>query len=245
MKKVLIVSMIILLGCTLVLANEFEDAFKKAEQGDLNAQYDLGMMYKSGLGVPQNYKLAYIWFSLAAAKGHKDAVKRRDITEKKLGPQQLSEAQDFAVLQQNLISKLKSKSTEPIPPAKPIPNEGSVNGRFISNDTVGELFIITGQIENPSAILYSHIQVKGTLITKGKVKAKTQAIFCGNIISEEMLKTGNISVINKKLNLREGTNNSNVNVKPGESVPFMLVFSNLPDNLENFTVEESGFDISK
>jgi hypothetical protein len=28
-----------------------------------------------------------------------------------------------------------------------------------------------------------------------------------------------------------------VTVKPGAFVPFMLVFSNLPDNLENFTVE--------
>ena len=120
---------------------------------------------------------------------------------------------------------------------KPIPNEGSVNGRFISNDTAGELFIITGQIENPSITPYSYLQVKGTLITKGKVKAKTQTIFCGNIISEEILKTGNILDITKQLATREGAHNSNVNVKPGGVVPFMVVFSNLPDNLENFTVE--------
>jgi hypothetical protein len=120
---------------------------------------------------------------------------------------------------------------------KPIPNEGSVNGRFISNDTAGELFIITGQIENPSATPYSYLQVKGTLITKGKVKAKTQTIFCGNIISEETLKTGNILDITKQLATREGAHNSNVNIKPGGVVPFMIVFSSLPDNLENFTVE--------
>jgi predicted Zn finger-like uncharacterized protein len=120
---------------------------------------------------------------------------------------------------------------------KPIPNEGSVNGRFISNDTAGELFIITGQIENPSTIPYSYLQVMGTLITKGKVKAKTLTTFCGNIISEETLKTGNILDITKQLTTREGAHNSNVNVKPGGFVPFMIVFSDLPDNLENFTVE--------
>ena len=120
---------------------------------------------------------------------------------------------------------------------KPIPNEGSVNGRFVSNDTAGELFVITGRIENPSTIAYSHIQVKGTLITKGKAKSKTLIVFCGNTISEELLKTGNILDINKQLTLREGSNNSNVNMKPGGFVPFMLVFSNLPENLENFTVE--------
>jgi hypothetical protein len=120
---------------------------------------------------------------------------------------------------------------------KPIPNEGSVNGRFISNDTAGELFIITGQIENPSTIPYSYLQVMGTLITKGKVKAKTLTTFCGNIISEETLKTANIMDITKQLTTREGAHNSNVNVKPGGFVPFMIVFSDLPDNLENFTVE--------
>jgi predicted Zn finger-like uncharacterized protein len=120
---------------------------------------------------------------------------------------------------------------------KPIPNEGSVNGRFISNDTAGELFIITGKIENPSTIPYSYLQVMGTLITKGKVKAKSLTTFCGNIISEEVLKTGNILDITKQLATREGAHNSNVNVKPGGFVPFMIVFSDLPDNLENFTVE--------
>jgi len=134
------------------------------------------------------------------------------------------------------------KKEAPAKPApKPIPNEASVNGRFISNDVAGELFVITGRIENPADIPYSHIQVKGTLITKGKVKAKTQVAFCGNVIAEEILKTGTLMDIDKALTLREGAHNSNVNVKPGGFVPFMLVFSDLPDNLENFTVEVVGF----
>lgn len=135
---------------------------------------------------------------------------------------------------------LKKEVPQKVAP-KPIPNEGSVNGRFISNDTAGELFIITGQIENPSTIPYSYIQVKGTLITKGKVKAKTLITFCGNIISEETLKSGNILDITKQLAIREGAHNSNVNVKAGGFVPFMIVFSDLPDNLENFTVEVVEF----
>ncbi len=139
------------------------------------------------------------------------------------------------------LESIFKKEVPKKPAPKPVPNEGTVNGRFISNDTAGELFIITGQIKNPAAIPYSHIQVKGTLITKGKVKAKTLTIYCGNIISEEMLKTGNITDISKQLTIKEGSHNSNVNVKPGGSVPFMLVFSSLPDNLENFTVEVVEF----
>lgn len=136
---------------------------------------------------------------------------------------------------------LKKEAPVKIEP-KPAPNQESVNGRFVSNDTAGELFIITGRIENPSAIPYRYIQVKGILITKGKVETSVQTVFCGNIIADDVLKIGNISDINKQLTVREGAHDSNLTVKPGGSVPFMLVFSNLPDNLENFTVEVIGFE---
>ena len=40
-----------------------------AEQGDTWAQNNLGGMYRSGLGVPQDYAEAMKWFRLAAAQG--------------------------------------------------------------------------------------------------------------------------------------------------------------------------------
>ena len=126
--------------------------------------------------------------------------------------------------------------------AKPVPNQKSVNGRFVTNTTAGTLFVITGTVDNPTQSAFSHIEVKGALIVKDKVESKTKTAYCGNIISEEMLKTGNITDINKQLAVREGRNNTNVNVKPGSSVPFMIVFSDLPDKLQNFTVKVTRFD---
>ncbi len=126
--------------------------------------------------------------------------------------------------------------------AKPVPNQKSVNGRFVTNSSAGTLFVITGRVENPSNIVYSHIEIRGALITKGKKEAKTKNAFCGNIITEEMLKTGNISDINKLLLVKTGNHNSNVNVKPGASVPFMIVFPDLPEKLQNFTVKVIKFE---
>ncbi len=40
-----------------------------AEQGDADAQYNLGWMYDNGRGVPQNDKTAVKWFTLAAEQG--------------------------------------------------------------------------------------------------------------------------------------------------------------------------------
>ena len=40
-----------------------------AEQGDGEAQSNLGLMYDNGYGVPQNYKTAFKWSTLAAEQG--------------------------------------------------------------------------------------------------------------------------------------------------------------------------------
>lgn len=137
---------------------------------------------------------------------------------------------------------LSRETAEPLPASEPVPDQKSVTGRFVTNDTAGELFIITGKIENPSHIPYSHIQVKGTLFQKEKIAAVTQTAYCGNIVPENDLKTGNIPDIMAQLKLPRGTADTNVNVQPNDTVPFMLVFSDLPKNLENFTVEVVGFE---
>ena len=41
-----------------------------AEQGDAYAQYNLGVMYDNGQGVPKDYKTAVKWYTLAAEQGY-------------------------------------------------------------------------------------------------------------------------------------------------------------------------------
>ncbi|MDC9701727.1 MAG: tetratricopeptide repeat protein [Alphaproteobacteria bacterium] len=44
-----------------------------AEQGNANAQYNLGLMYHEGKAVPQNDKSAVMWFTRAAEQGNSNA----------------------------------------------------------------------------------------------------------------------------------------------------------------------------
>ena len=44
-----------------------------AESGDKQAQYHLGYMYQSGIGVNQNSSEALRWYELAAKQGHNSA----------------------------------------------------------------------------------------------------------------------------------------------------------------------------
>ena len=44
-----------------------------AEQRYIDAQFNLGQVYRTGKGVPQNYKEAANWYRLAAEQGHAKA----------------------------------------------------------------------------------------------------------------------------------------------------------------------------
>ena len=48
-------------------------SFTYSKKDIMNAQYNLGVMYDKGLGVPQNDKTAVKWYRLAAEQGHATA----------------------------------------------------------------------------------------------------------------------------------------------------------------------------
>ena len=73
---------------------------KAAEQGDAKAQYNLGIMYAKGQGVPQDYVLAYMWSNLATSRypasekeDREQAVRNRDRVSSMMTPAQFAEAQ--------------------------------------------------------------------------------------------------------------------------------------------------------
>jgi hypothetical protein len=55
-----------------------------AEQGDAGAQYNLGVMYRQGQGVPQDDKTAVKWYRLAAEQGHAEAQETVKIVQEKI-----------------------------------------------------------------------------------------------------------------------------------------------------------------
>ena len=67
-----------------------------AEQGDANAQYNFGVFYDNGLGVPQDKVRAYMWFNLSAAQGREGAAAFRDLIARRMTPAQIAEAQRLA-----------------------------------------------------------------------------------------------------------------------------------------------------
>ena len=67
-----------------------------AEEGDADAQGNLGAKYAFGLGVLKHCIPAHIWENLAAMNGNKLGAKLRDDFEKKMTPADISTAQKLA-----------------------------------------------------------------------------------------------------------------------------------------------------
>ncbi len=67
-----------------------------AEQGDANAQFNLGSMYEYGEGVPQDDVQARMWLNLAAAQGNELARINRDRLTEQMTPAELADAQRLA-----------------------------------------------------------------------------------------------------------------------------------------------------
>lgn len=71
-----------------------------AKSGLAKAQFALATMYFDGRGYPQDFKRAYLWYSLAVANQGKaddfDAISRRDNLAAKMSPEELASAQEMA-----------------------------------------------------------------------------------------------------------------------------------------------------
>ena len=116
----------------------------------------------------------------------------------------------------------------------------NINSRFVENENSGRLFVITGQVRNEYPESRRFIQLTGKLFASGKTLVKEEKIYCGNILNDTQLVQMNMADIREKLTNRFGDNRSNVDVKPGQPLPFMVVFSDFPQDLEEFTIEVAG-----
>jgi TPR repeat protein len=76
---------------------------KSAVQGDAESQYELGMLYVSGTGVPRDIVLGHHWLNIAGAKGKEAGRNAAVKLEREMTPEQKSEStkmtRDFYNLQ--------------------------------------------------------------------------------------------------------------------------------------------------
>jgi len=116
----------------------------------------------------------------------------------------------------------------------------NISSMFIDNKTHGKLFIISGTVKNEFSESRKYIKIQGSLYSSGKTLEREVTVYGGNVISDLDLSEMSLADINQRLSNRFGEKKSNFDVKPGQTIPFMVVFSDLPESLEEFTIEPAG-----
>jgi hypothetical protein len=85
-----------------------------AEQGDVNAQLELGILYEYGFNYQDNQAHALAWYTHAANQGNAKAAGLRDALRAKMTQKEVDEAQ-------TLIAQHKPKSAPAAPAPAPMP----------------------------------------------------------------------------------------------------------------------------
>jgi predicted Zn finger-like uncharacterized protein len=103
-----------------------------------------------------------------------------------------------------------------------------VKGYYVESGSLSRTFVIQGEAANHWKESRSFIKVKGTLLDSRGNKVREQEAYCGNILSEKDIREMSPAAVEKSLGSQFGVSFSNVNILPGNSVPFMIIFLDLP-----------------
>jgi hypothetical protein len=134
-----------------------------------------------------------------------------------------------------LVNRFIEKQTQ-------IDTSGSIKpvkltGSYIVNNLEGELFVIHGEVVNEFKGLRSSVLVKGTIFGDNGVVLQSQTAYCGNPLKESSLKNLNFKEIRNVMSNELGESLVNLNITPGKSIPFTIVFDKAPKNIKEFSVE--------
>ncbi len=142
-----------------------------------------------------------------------------------------------------LSDKLNPKEKDVSGNFKIIPLGKTISARFVNDSQGNQRFVIHGKIKNDYDHPRSFIKITGKIYQKGGKLAKAETVYCGNVLSDSELTGMKFAAINKRLHNRFGDKRSNLKVKTGKTVAFMIVFDKLPQNLDEYTVEVDGSSI--
>jgi hypothetical protein len=126
-------------------------------------------------------------------------------------------------------------------------NFKGVVGSFLKSDKAGDLFIIKGTVINNDSKSRSYILLKGGVLDKEGKPIKEATAFAGNNFTEDQVKEISKEEISAAMQNRSGMDNSGIDVKPGASIPFTIIFTDLPEKgkMVDLTVEAVSSTVGK
>ena len=148
------------------------------------------------------------------------------------------------------VKKLPTSAMEnasPAPQKESAPNYTaqlpfeSYTNYFVDNEKVGRLFVIEGKLANKSPVTIGQVSIDATLLDAKDTPVVSKVITAGPKASNFELKTLSKEDMESRLNSRQEIMLYNSQVKPGDEIPFMAVFVNIPDTVRNFSLKVKDY----
>lgn len=114
---------------------------------------------------------------------------------------------------------------------------GDLIGYYEANAKAGRIFVIRGLVTNQGRIKRSGVLVHADVLGKDGRTVAEKAAYAGNILSGEALRTSSRQAIEEGMSNRWGDALMNLDIPPGKSVPFMVVFFDAPEGIEAYRLD--------
>ena len=112
-----------------------------------------------------------------------------------------------------------------------------LNGTFVDSEKAGKLFVVKGLVTNDYPDRRSFIRIRSNILDSKGTEVKNKIVFAGNPISDKKIQSLTPEEIDNRLRDKLGKDKMNINIQPNSSIPFMIVFSDLPEDMSEFTIE--------
>lgn len=105
---------------------------------------------------------------------------------------------------------------------------------YVDNDKIGKLFVVQGKVVNNFSVPKELIKVEANLFDVNGSSVVSRSLLIGNTVSLFQLQMLGKDELESTINNKVGILTSNTNVPPGGEVPFVVVFYNPPDSVQEF-----------
>jgi predicted Zn finger-like uncharacterized protein len=112
-----------------------------------------------------------------------------------------------------------------------------LSGTFVNSKEAGKLFVVKGWVTNKYPDRRSYIRIRSKILDSKRAVLLSKIVFAGHPFTDKELQSLPLEEIDKRLRDKFGKNKMNTNVLPNASIPFVIVFDSLPEDMSEFTVE--------
>jgi len=122
-------------------------------------------------------------------------------------------------------------------PARPVYDIRDVKWYVDKSSAGGSLFVIKGVVANVGNAPSAGIRIQATLLGKDNEALAEKTAFAGNLLDEGAMRRMERAEMEGVMSNRFGAGNVNKEIPPGKALPFMVVFTDSPGQIETFMVK--------